>query len=52
MSYRPITCEPLEPRQLLSAATLKDGVLRIEGTRRADNIAVASAEVGKLARAR
>jgi Ca2+-binding RTX toxin-like protein len=44
--------EPLEPRQLLSAAaTLADGVLHVEGTRRADVISVASATLGKNQRA-
>jgi Ca2+-binding RTX toxin-like protein len=43
--------EPLEPRQLLSAATLADGVLHIEGTRRADVVSVASTTLGRNRRA-
>jgi Ca2+-binding RTX toxin-like protein len=51
VTIRPTTIEPLEPRQLLSAASLTAGVLKIEGTRRADVISVASAKLGKNQRA-
>jgi Ca2+-binding RTX toxin-like protein len=40
---RPAACEPLEPRQLLSAGSAAlgdDGLLTVEGTRRADEIVV------------
>ena len=51
VTIRPCSVEPLEGRQLLSAATLAGGVLKIEGTRRADVIDVASAQLGRNARA-